>query len=119
MFLKFSLQEDVLSPNKRIEYLNLQLSQIEKLNFLIQALLKSSKLENGIINLSPKYQSINDTIFSSIEAIIGAAESKNISIVYNTTNDYIVAHDKKWLGEALINLLDNAIKYTLPNGKVG
>lgn len=113
-----TLMQDVLSPNKRIEYLNLQLSQIEKLNFLIQALLKSSKLENGIINLSPKYQSINDTIFSSIEAIIGAAESKNISIVYNTTNDYIVAHDKKWLGEALINLLDNAIKYTLPNGKV-
>lgn len=92
-------------------------AQAEKLNFLITSLIKSSRLENGIIAVSPKSQPIDNMIFDVITQIKPAAESKNIDITY-TSGDIIAVFDFKWTSEALYNIIDNAVKYTPLNGTI-
>ncbi|ONI38353.1 hypothetical protein AN639_01905 [Candidatus Epulonipiscium fishelsonii] len=95
------LSECALDENSK-EYNKLLKQQVEKLNFLIQSLLKTSRLENGIICPIPKLQNISlllDNIKSSFQ---------NVNVV---NSDILVCYDLKWTSEALINLVDNAIKY--------
>lgn len=107
-----------ISDIKKVTYLNIQKKQLQKLNFLIHTLLKSSQLENGIIHLHRECLPINNTILSSIEEILLSADKKNISITYNNSKDYLIPHDSRWLSEAIFNILDNSIKYTPTNGAI-
>lgn len=95
--------------------------QSEKLNFLISALIKMSRLENGIINAAPKLESVYRLINSSG----GAAEAhvKGVSFIIdtktiNTENDIYAYFDMKWTAEALSNIIENAVKYTPAGGSV-
>lgn len=90
-------------------------NQSEKLNFLIQALVKISRLESGIINVNPINSSINELINNSVKAVVHKAEDKNIAINISLKENFIAFFDVKWTEEAIVNILDNAVKYT-PNG---
>lgn len=90
-------------------------AQTEKLSFLIQALIKVSRLESGMIQTIPEDNSIQ----KMLECIVSQAESKavekNIKIkVYPTESRALF--DMKWTSEAVFNILDNAVKYTEPDG---
>lgn len=95
--------------------------QSEKLNFLISALIKMSRLENGIINAAPKPESVYDLINNSGGA--AAARVKGVSFIIdtktiNTENDIHAHFDMKWTAEALSNIIENAVKYTPAGGSV-
>lgn len=93
-------------------------SQTEKLDFLFHALVKTSRLETGIIKLEKKDANLYETLAQSISAIIYDAEKKNIDVTIDCPDDLHFFHDSKWTSEALFNILDNAVKYTLRNGKI-
>jgi signal transduction histidine kinase len=116
------LQEALKQPGiLREEYrdcLEKQGKQLDKIDFLIRALLKTSQLENGLIQIQPRETSIGQTILSALEGILVPAEKKDIEVYYDNTTDYIVLHDPKWTSEALFNVMENAIKYTPQNGKL-
>lgn len=116
------LQEALKQPGiLREEYrdcLEKQGKQLDKIDFLIRALLKTSQLENGLIQIQPREASIGQTILSALEGILVPAEKKDIEVYYDNTTDYIVLHDPKWTSEALFNVMENAIKYTPQNGKL-
>ncbi len=90
-------------------------AQLEKLRFLIDSLVKLSRLENGIITLSPKAQPLKPMLQNILEQYRPKARSKNLRIEYNDT-DVIAQYDLKWTSEAIGNLVDNAIKYTEHGG---
>lgn len=91
--------------------------QTEKLEFLIQSLVKTSRLETGTFQLSPSENDIDSLIKSAIEQIIPKAGKKQISITY-TSKSCIAVFDGKWTQEALFNILDNAVKYSPENSKI-
>lgn len=104
------LQEENLSLEAK-EYVNALHYQSEKLRFLIDTLVKLSRLENGIITLQPKENEIN-TVFQQIQQQFTAKAVKK-GLTLNVTPTNITANfDSKWTTEALCNLVDNAIKYT-------
>ena len=111
------LEQDV-PPNKRKEFLLASASQLDKLDFLMQAMIKTSRLETGVISLEKKMQPIYDTLASALGGILLNAEKKQIDVSVDCPEQLAVPHDRKWTSEALFNILDNAVKYTPENGKI-
>ena len=92
--------------------------QLDKLDFLMQAMIKTSRLETGVISLEKKEQPIYDTLAAALGGILLNAEKKQIQVRVDCEEDLCVSHDRKWTGEALFNLLDNAVKYTPAGGRI-
>lgn len=97
-------------------------AQAEKLKFLIDSLIKSSRLEQGIIQLSPKEHSVRQLLYETAEAGAPAALQKQVRIQCQVKDHAAsceglkeedkACFDYKWTAEALCNILDNGIKYT-------
>lgn len=85
--------------------------QSEKLDFLIQSLVKTSRLESGILQLYPEKQDVGSLIKEVIGLAAAKAEQKGITIKYEEIPAQAV-FDPKWTKEALFNIVDNAIKYS-------
>lgn len=107
-----------VSEEERIDFLQGIRSQTDKLDFLFQALVKTSRLETGAIRLEKKDSSLFHTLAQAMSSIVYAAEKKEIAVSVDCPENLIISHDSKWTSEALFNLLDNAVKYTPPGGKI-
>ena len=112
------LQQHQLPPEKQAEFLRTMEGQIDKLDFLMQSLIKMSRLETGTFVLHPQEGRLADTIALAMSAVWAKAEAKEISLSADCDGSICVQHDPKWTAEALGNILDNAIKYTPPGGSV-
>ena len=93
-------------------------NQTDKLDFLFQALVKTSRLETGVIRLEKKSCKLFDTVAQAMSGIVYAAEKKKIAVSVDCPEHLTLSHDSKWTAEALFNLLDNAVKYTPSCGKI-
>ena len=102
----------------RREFLKGIRSQTDKLEFLFQALVKTSRLETGAIQLEKKEALLIDTLAVACSGVVYEAEKKNISVSVDCPDDLRLSHDSKWTAEALFNLLDNAVKYTPAGGAI-
>ena len=89
-------------------------SQAEKLQTLIEALVKTSRLETGILTLHPQSSEISPVVERAAAQYAPRAAEKGIALTVGQRSGAAV-FDPKWTEEALCNLLDNAVKYT-PSG---
>lgn len=90
-------------------------AQSEKLKFLIDSLVKMSRLENGLMSFVPVTSSVDELLESITDSLSPKAAAKGISISYEPT-DLSVKCDPKWTYEAVFNIADNAVKYTNSGG---
>ena len=100
------------------EFLSRIKSNTEKLQWIMDSLIKMSRLEIGAVLLAPIKANIKQTISDAIETVIAQAAKKNINISVADFNDMPVYHDKKWTREAIVNILENAVKYSTPDGEI-
>ena len=113
-----TLLEKPMAEAERTDFIRGIRSQTDKLDFLFQALVKTSRLETGVIQLDKKPGRLFDTVAQAMSGIVYAAEKKEIAVSVDCPEDLTVSHDSKWTSEALFNLLDNAVKYTPASGKI-
>ena len=113
-----TLLENEIPVQKQKEFLTAQATQLDKLDFLMQAMIKTSRLETGVISLEKKSQPLYDTLAAALGGILLNAEKKQINVQVDCPESLIVSHDRKWTGEALFNILDNAVKYTPEGGQI-
>ncbi len=94
--------------------------QNERLEFLIDSLTKLSRLESGTLEVVADKASVNELVKSGISAVKPKAAKKDIKIITTAPEDVAVeaAFDMKWTLEALINVLDNAVKYSPEGGTI-
>ena len=116
LYLEF-FQEEELSEKGR-DFLAHMEGQTEKLEFLLQSMVKMSRLEAGIIHIRKQRERLYETIAKAVEEVVPAAAKKQIQMSVDCQEDIEVKHDKKWTEEAIFNVLDNAVKYTKPGGRV-
>lgn len=107
-----------VTDRERIDFLQGIRSQTDKLDFLFQALIKTSRLETGAIRLKKRDCLLFDTLAQAMSGIVYGAEKKDIAVTVDCPEDLHLSHDSKWTAEALFNLLDNAVKYTPAGGKI-
>ena len=91
--------------------------QTKKLQSLIDALVKTSRLESGVIALHPAGGKLQAVIDAALSQIAPKAAAKKIQITLESS-DADAVFDSKWTEEAVYNLLDNAVKYTPVGGVV-
>ena len=113
-----TLLENEVPPQKQKEFLTAQASQLDKLDFLMQAMIKTSRLETGVISLEQKQQPVYDTLAAALGGILLNAEKKQIDVQVECPEHLDARHDRKWTSEALFNILDNAVKYTQTGGQI-
>ncbi|MDQ0089708.1 signal transduction histidine kinase [Paenibacillus anaericanus] len=93
-------------------------SQADKLDWLIQSLIKLSRLETGIISIHATINPIIESISKAVSQVYTHAEHKNIEIAIDCDQAITARHDMKWTSEALFNIMDNAVKYSDTTGKI-
>lgn len=105
--------------------------QSEKLSFLISSLVKTSRLETGMISLYPRRDNVLSLLAEVYESfaakaaanhrylILDTGENQSEQTEEHTEGNAIFAYfDRKWTAEAIGNLVDNAIKYTEDGGSI-
>lgn len=107
-----------LTEEKRKEFLQATGTQLDKLDFLIQGMVKTSRLETGVITLEKQDAVIGDTLVNAINGVLAPMEQKEISLLVDCPSDLTISHDSRWTSEALFNILDNAVKYTSAGGSI-
>lgn len=91
----------------------------EKLNFLIQALVKASRLESGLIKVAAQKGDARQLVAAALDECAPKARKKGVALALADTADPVWAlFDSKWGVEALYNIVDNAVKYTGAGGRV-
>ncbi len=110
------LSEQELSPEGRDCAAALE-GQVEKLRALIEALVKTSRLEAGVLALHPRAGPLGPVLEEAAAQFAPRAAERRIRLVISPT-DISAVFDPKWTAEALCNLLDNAVKYTPAGGRV-
>ena len=93
-------------------------AQTEKLQTLLEALVKTSRLETGVLALHPGPASLSPVISRAAEQYRPKAGAKQITLTTEVPDDLTAVFDAKWTEEALCNLLDNAVKYTEAGGSI-
>lgn len=99
------------------EYVEALYGQTEKLKFLIDSLVKLSRLENGILVLNSRQDDISVLLDRLEKTYSSKAAEKGLTLTVQRSADSPMAvFDGKWTEEALGNIVDNAIKYTQAGG---
>lgn len=92
--------------------------QSAKLDFLIQSLIKASRLENGIVQVSPETSAMDVLLESAALGVLKKAQNRSVTLIMDVPQNLSACFDLKWTAEALYNILDNALKYTPPGGEI-
>lgn len=112
ILLYTELMEDQTESEDGQELARQILAQAKKLEFLIQALVKMSRLETDVLEVTPIQQPIHPLVERAVEEILPKAGEKQIQIVCRLPKNTEAVYDLKWTAEALGNILDNAVKYS-------
>ena len=112
------LSEQLEEDSMEAELLEQIQAQAQKLEFLIQALTKLSRLETNILEVVPVKNQVKPLLESAVEEIRKKAEKKEIQIKIEMDFEAEAVFDRKWTEEALYNLLDNAVKYSPAGSEV-
>ena len=112
------LRGDTLTKEQQKEFLEHTETQVEKMQWLMNSLLKASQLENGMIQFHAENIGIKATIAKAVGAVYAQASAKQIQLSVEEFQDFELYHNPKWTAEAMTNILENAVKYSPENSQI-
>ncbi len=117
MMVMNDLLVDEQDENKRTEFLQTQSSQLNRMNWLIQTLLKLSKLDAGTIVLKKEDVSSTELIEEAVKPFGIQFDLRNIKFK-SDISDLNIRCDKNWTVEAIQNIIKNCIEHMDDGGEL-
>ena len=106
-------------PEARTEFLDASGEQLERLDWLAQNLLELSKLDSGLVLLDLRPDDLRAAVESAVEQTSAAAARRGVGVKLHLPATPIrIRHDPQRIGQVVVNLVNNAIKFTPPGGAV-
>lgn len=93
-------------------------SILSRVEWLIDLLLKMSRLESGTVFFERKYIAVEDIIKKSVESFEILLELREITLDVSVKNNSGLIGDLGWLTEALENIIKNCIEHTPTGGEI-
>ena len=107
-----------MDKNVREDFIRDIKREIININFLVQSLLKLSKLDTNTVSFIEKEVKVSNIVKESIKNVSLLSELKNIEIKLNIKEDSIIKCDEKWQIEAISNIIKNCVEHSYDNNSV-
>jgi len=119
-FVETLMSGDIKMPQEAERFLQIIAKQSDRLNAIVEDLLSLSRLEASTEKRKITFEkaSIKKVLNSVIEMAIIKAEVKDITIELDCDESLEVKINANLLEQAILNLVDNAVKYSEPAGKI-
>jgi heavy metal sensor kinase len=113
-----ALAKDTATPPEFREQLGSLLEEVERLARIVQQLFALSRLDAGEANADSDVFDLSALVVGTADQMALLAEDKGITVSKDAQGPVFVEGDRSRLKQVIVNLLDNAIKYTEPGGSV-
>lgn len=113
------LIDGVIPPEESAEYLQIVLDEAKRMNRLISDLLDLSKIEAGKFPMNMTVFELNGLVSRVVLGMQARIEEKGMDMeVSFQQNAHYVRADVDRIGQVLYNLIDNAVKFSPPGGRI-
>ena len=106
----------IQDPDKTREYLDISQNELQRLELLVDKVLKLSMFENKAIEIKKEMVDLEQVVKEVVNSLRLQLEKENADIQINVKGNLLVSGDRLHLVSVVFNLLDNALKYN--KGKV-
>ena len=112
------LENPEMDKETRIEFVKDIKREIINVNFLVNSILKLSKLDANSVKFINKKIELQDIVKESIKNVSVLCDLKNVEIVQKTDPNIKIKCDFKWQVEAITNILKNCVEHSKDNSKI-
>jgi two-component system, OmpR family, phosphate regulon sensor histidine kinase PhoR len=93
-------------------------TELDRLNLLVRDLLELSRIESGDIHVTIDQVPLKDVVHDAVERLRPEAERASVRLEIEPSPDIKVITDRVRCEQIFVNLLQNAIKFSQPGGRV-
>ena len=111
-------ESENMTEETRRKFLSEITGQLTSVSWLVQVLLKLSRLDAGVVELKEEELSVSALIRGAVEKVGLLAEWKQIDIQVMGEEEPFIKGDRHWLEEALVNLIKNAIEHSPEDSEI-
>ncbi|MCM1579306.1 MAG: HAMP domain-containing histidine kinase [Ruminococcus sp.] len=111
-------REPEMDSGRRGEFLDRCIEQLERLDWLVAGILKSARLDSGMIEFDMKRRKLGEAITEAVNLNRRIAEEKGVEIADMTPPGMLMSMDIRWLSEAFANIIKNAVEHTPEGGRI-
>ena len=113
-----ALSQQARSPEEYRESLGVLHQEAERLTHIVEDLFTLTRADAGQYPLQPREFYLDELVSECVHSARTLALAKKICLNFEEASESPISADESLLRRMLLNLLDNAIKYTLDGGRV-
>lgn len=115
MMLTEFMADEALESEQRTSFFDSSMMQLERLHWLVQALLKLAKLDAGTVEFKKENVFVGEVLSSAMASLLVPIDALEIQIRQFGNKEIYLTCDFNWTVEAVTNVLKNAIEHS-PKG---